>query len=75
MEIVVIDGVEYDCGKYIYPMLDWNTRPLLATLVIVVCVLLQPVTHLVWVGMYHLRLRIYNCTLGRTVPQVSKCAI
>lgn len=69
-EIVVIDGVTYECAKYIYPILNWDTNPLVAAGTIGVSVLLLPVVHLIWVGLYNLRLKIYDCTLGRRVPQV-----
>ena len=69
-EIVVIDGVTYECAKYIYPILNWDTNPLVAAGTIGVSVLLLPVVHMIWVGLYHLRLKIYDCTLGRRVPQV-----
>ena len=68
--IVEINGVPFECAKYIYPILNWETNPLVATGTIGVSVLLLPVIHFIWLGLYHLRLKLFSCTMGRRVPQV-----
>ena len=35
-EIVFVDGIEYDCAKYIYPILNWDSSPLVASVTLAI---------------------------------------
>ena len=65
-----IDGVPSMCYTYIYPITDWGNRPEIASVVVVVGCIMLPVCHLIWLGVFKLRMLIFEKTYGSRVQQV-----
>ena len=55
-----IDGEQNICYNYIYPITDWGNHPGLATVTVFIGVILLPICHLIWFGIYKLRTRIHE---------------
>ena len=56
------------CYNYIYPITDWGNHPGLATITVFVGVIILPICHLFWLGMFKLRMHIYHKTHGEGRP-------
>ena len=65
-----IDGVANICYTYIYPITDWGNHPGLACITVAVGVIALPICHLIWLGVFKLRMLIYENTCGRKIEQV-----
>ena len=55
-----IDGEQNLCYNYIYPITDWGNHPGLSTVTVFIGVILLPICHLIWFGVYKLRTIIYG---------------
>ena len=67
---IFMDGKDYLCYTYIYPILDWGNHPGFACITIVVVAAALPLVHLFWLGVYKLRMCIYQTTCGKRARQV-----
>ena len=65
----LIDGEM--CFTYIYPITDWGNHPGLAAITVVIGVVILPICHMVWLGVYKLRMLIFEKTYGRRRRQVT----
>ena len=50
------------CYTYIYPITDWGNHPGLAAITVVIGVVMLPICHMIWLGVYKLRTLIFEKT-------------
>jgi hypothetical protein len=65
----VDDGIL--CFNYIYPITDWGNHPGVSAITVVVGVVILPICHLIWLGVFKLRMYIYDQTYGKRRQQVT----
>jgi len=53
------------CYTYIYPITDWGNHPGLAAITVVIGVVMLPICHMIWLGVYKLRTLIFEKTYGQ----------
>ena len=59
------------CYNYIYPITDWGNHPGLAAITVVIGVVVLPICHMIWLGVYKLRTLIFKKTYGHRRRQVT----
>lgn len=52
------------CSKFIYPILNWDGAPGIAVATVAIGIVCLPIIHGLWMGLAHLRLKLWSCTVG-----------
>ena len=65
----IIDGVPNICYNYIYPITDWGNHPGLACITAAVVGVALPICHLIWLGVFKLRMLLFAKTFGSRIQQ------
>ena len=60
-----IDGEQNLCYTYIYPITDWGNHPGVAAITVVAGMIILPVIHMIWLGIFKLRMLLFEKTYGK----------
>ena len=60
-----IDGEQNLCYTYIYPITDWGNHPGVAAITVVAGMIILPIIHMIWLGIFKLRMLLFKKTYGK----------